>query len=121
MFNLVRRDGARENSGHYEALTPTQAGNPTAVGQVVLFGGKPYGIVERIHKNESGIATGVTVLRITDEMEFEVKVEDTGVFVFGTKYKLNGDKNSITTATDENGATFIAAVSDTVALVRFEA
>lgn len=83
MFNLVRRDGARENSGHFEALA--HDGTSTyLVGQVVSredgvakhCGGatnakKPYGIVAR---DEDKSGKEVIVLRITDEMDFDVPI-----------------------------------------------
>ena len=86
MFNLVRRDGARENSGHFEALGHTGT-SAYRIGQVVaLVSGKaalisghsntnvPYGIVAH---DEEVTGKEVIVLRITDEMEFEVPVSGT--------------------------------------------
>lgn len=85
MFNLVRRDGARENSGHFEALghngSAYKVGQVVALenGKAVLCGGAtnakvPYGIVAR---EEETTGSEVIVLRITDEMEFEVPVSGT--------------------------------------------
>lgn len=82
MFNLVRRDGARENSGHFEALghngTAYKVGQVVALenGKAVLCGGAtnakvPYGIVAR---EEETTGSEVIVLRITDEMEFDVPI-----------------------------------------------
>ena len=82
MFKLVRRDGARENSGHFESLGHN--GNAYNIGQVVtLDGGKamhwsgptstvaPYGIVARRAENTD---KEVIVLRITNDMEFETLI-----------------------------------------------
>lgn len=83
MFNLVSRDGARENSGHFESLKHDGT-SIYLVGQVVareagvakLCGGatnakKPYGIVAR---DENTQGKEVIVLRITDEMDFDVPI-----------------------------------------------
>lgn len=83
MFNLVRRDGARENSGHFEAIghsgiSTYKIGQVVALvsGKAVLISGTsntnvPYGIVAR---DEEATGKEVIVLRITDEMEFEAPV-----------------------------------------------
>lgn len=138
MFNLVRRDGARENSGHYEALDP-KSGAAYKVGQLValeagaatiISGGannalKPYGVVERIHKNDAGdTVTGVTVLRITDEMEFEVVTTmDTSALKIGAKIVIAATGDTVTTGTVADGkvgATFVADCGDGKIIVRFE-
>lgn len=139
MFNLVRRDGARENSGHYEALDPKSGGTAYKVGQLValeacaatiISGGannalKPYGVVERIHKNDAGdTVTGVTVLRITDEMEFEVVTTmDTSALKIGAKIVIAATGDTVTTGTvaeGKVGATFVADCGDGKIIVRFE-
>ena len=86
MFNLVRRDGARENSGHFEALkhdgtSVYQTGQVVAndEGEAKLITAaaentaKPYGIVAR---DEDATGKEVMVLRIMPDMEFEAPVTD---------------------------------------------
>ena len=82
MFNLVYRDGAPENTGHYE-ICKTNGGTEFKVGTLVSLSGgeavpyssgKPYGVVAIGSKDEGGDKIGdqVAVLKITDDMIFRV-------------------------------------------------
>ena len=82
MFNLIYRDGAPENTGHYEVFDKaTGSGRALTVGQLVSVSGgiasayssgKPYGVVAI---NAADGENEVTVLRITDDMIFETRCE----------------------------------------------
>ena len=81
MFNLVYRDGAPENAGHYEAfkkdvdaaLYTGQLVSVTTDTAAVYESGTPYGVVARdAGKGEDE----VVVLRITDDMIFRVGTEN---------------------------------------------
>lgn len=78
MFNLIYRDGAPENAGHYEVLKKNDgSGSALAVGQLVSISegiakkydksGKPYGVVAI---SAADGEDSVAVLRITDDMIF---------------------------------------------------
>jgi hypothetical protein len=79
MFNLIYRDGAPENTGHYEKFTTE---DDLVVGQLVSVssgaaseykaGEKPYGVV-----STSAAGGEVTVLKITDEMIFRAPITAT--------------------------------------------
>lgn len=85
MFNLIYRDGAPENTGHYEVFDKaTGSGKALAVGQLVSVSGntasayssgKPYGVVAI--KAADG-ENEVTVLRITDDMIFKTRCAYSG-------------------------------------------
>lgn len=125
MFKLVRRDGARENSGHFEALGHN--GTAYKVGQVVaLEGGKavlckgadnskvPYGIVAR---EEATTGEEVIVLRITDEMEFETAITGTSVAkaVPGMALAIGADYGSVVSASASlSSGAYGAIVADTL-------
>lgn len=128
MFNLVRRDGARENSGHFEALG--HDGSSTyKVGQVVsredgeaiLVGGAtnakvPYGIVAR---DEDLSGKEVIVLRITDEMEFDVPITGSDANIAkavpGFVLAINTDYGSVAAAAATLGSDYVGAeVVDTL-------
>ena len=76
MFNLIYRDGAPENAGHYEGFQKDAKATVMSVGELVSVtngiarkyaNGKPYGVVARASgKDEEEVA----VLRITDDMIF---------------------------------------------------
>ena len=80
MFNLIYRDGAPENTGHYEVFDKaTGSGKALTVGQLVSVSGntasaytsgKPYGVVA-IEASDGEDA--VTVLRITEDMIFKTR------------------------------------------------
>ena len=80
MFKLIYRDGAPENTGHYEVFDKaTGSGKALAVGQLVSVSGntasayssgKPYGVVAI---NAAEVDDAATVLRITDDMIFETR------------------------------------------------
>ena len=77
MFNLIYRDGAPENAGHYEVFRKNNgSGSALAVGQLVSVSegiaskyesGKPYGVVAI---SAADGEDSVAVLRITDDMIF---------------------------------------------------
>lgn len=78
MFNLIYRDGAPENTGHYEKFT---TGADLMVGQLVSVSGgaasvystgKPYGVVAT-----SAAGGEVVVLKITDDMIFRAPITAT--------------------------------------------
>ena len=76
MFNLIYRDGAPENAGHYEGFQKDAKATVMSVGELVSVkngvaskyaNGMPYGVVARASgKDEEDVA----VLRITDDMIF---------------------------------------------------
>jgi len=79
MFNLIYRDGTRENAGRYETLDKVSAATAFECGQAVeLSGGKateavgakkPYGIVAA--DSPAGEAV-VVVLKVEHDMVFSV-------------------------------------------------
>lgn len=79
MFNLIYRDGAPENTGHYEKFTTE---GDLVIGQLVSVSGgeaieykagdKPYGVV-----STSAAGGEVTVLKITDDMIFRAPITGT--------------------------------------------
>ena len=127
MFNLVRRDGARENSGHFESLK--HDGTSTyLIGQVVALEGGvakhvggatnakvPYGIVAR---DEDKSGKEVIVLRITDEMEFETPITGANIakVTAGFVVAINTtDYGSVASAAETLGADYVGAtVIDTL-------
>ena len=125
MFKLVRRDGARENSGHFEALghngTAYKVGQVVALegGKAVLCGGAtnakvPYGIVAR---EEATTGAEVIVLRITDEMEFEAAITGANVAkaVPGMALAIGTDYGSVISAASALGADYKGViVADTL-------
>jgi hypothetical protein len=122
MFNLVRRDGARENSGHFESLK--HDGTSTyLIGQVVALEGGvakhvggatnakvPYGIVAR---DEDKSGKEVIVLRITDEMEFETPITGANIakVTAGFAVAINTtDYGSVASAAATLGADYVGAI-----------
>ena len=81
MFNLVYRDGAPENAGHYEAfkkekneaLYTGQLVSVTTDTAAVYESGTPYGVVARDARDGED---EVVVLRITKDMIFRVGTEN---------------------------------------------
>ena len=79
MFNLIYRDGARENAGRYETLEKVSADTAFACGQAVALSGgkaseatnttKPYGIVAA---DSPAGESEVVVLKVEHDMVFSV-------------------------------------------------
>ena len=82
MFNLIYRDGAPENTGHYEVFgKATGSGKGLKAGTLVnvangtasaYSSGKPYGVVAI---NAADGEDAVTVLRITEDMIFKTRCD----------------------------------------------
>ena len=104
MFNLIYRDGAPENTGHYEVFDKTKgSGTALAVGQLVsvangiaskYVSGEPYGVVA-ISATDS--EDSVAVLRITNDMIFEGDMSSDSV----KKYDVGGRYAVFSTALGE--------------------
>jgi hypothetical protein len=105
MFNLVYRDGAPENTGHYEILD-TIPETVLIVGQLVSIeegkaaayaSGKPYGVVAIGTNDDATKATAaydqIAVLKIDSDMIFRVALSsgDTTSLVKGTKLKVSAN------------------------------
>ena len=129
MFNLIYRDGTRENAGRYETLEKASASTAFECGQAVaLSGGKaseatgavtPYGIVAADSPADEGT---VVVLKVEHDMVFSVPSGATGL-VKGDKCALAaGGKLGANGA--DGGATIVdvcgAAVEGDRVEVRFE-
>lgn len=95
MFNLIYRDGAPENAGHYEGFQKDDKATVMSVGELVSVtngvaskydaSSKPYGVVARASgKDEEDVA----VLRITDDMIFRITTTDTTGVSKGDKKKV---------------------------------
>ena len=76
MFNLIYRDGAPENAGHYEGFQKDAKATVMSVGELVSVtngvaskyaSGNPYGVVARASGDDE---EDVAVLRITGDMIF---------------------------------------------------
>lgn len=142
MFNLVYRDGAPENAGHYEGVL-TDGSSAYNVGQSIyldasgkakLCGGatsanKIYGIVaENADKNDAS----VLVLKVEKDMIFKCPITGTNIAKAVKGYKLainTTDYGSVASAaatlgTDYIGATVVEPLEATKAgdliEVRFE-
>lgn len=134
MFNLVYRDGAPENTGHYEVFETDGATN-LAVGTLVsISGGKaiayssgaPYGMVaigtEDANTKDGAAFDAVSVLRIDNDMIFRTKLTSGD-----TSSLKKGDKLKVTVAGVVSGAAAGVAfeitdiISDTVVEGRFVA
>ena len=104
MFNLIYRDGAPENAGHYKGFQKDAKATVMSVGELVSVtngvaskydaSGKPYGVVARASgKDEEDVA----VLRITDDMIFRITTT-------GTTGVSKGDKKKVTISGITTGA-----------------
>lgn len=123
MFNLIYRDGAPENTGHYEVFEKADgSGSALAVGQLVsvangmaskYVSGKPYGIVA-ISAADS--EDSVAVLRITDDMIFSASF--TGEANIGGALK-HTDSGVGTPTTSGYGFEVTEIVSDKLVKGRF--
>ena len=109
MFNLIYRDGAPENTGHYEVFEK-DAGK-LEVGKLVSVAngkasaytsGKPYGMVAIDAADEDD---AVAVLRITDDMIFKTGVSSDPV-VHVAKGDLKGFNSSEITNDSHTGWAF---------------
>lgn len=105
MFNLILRDGAPENAGHYEGIET--ANSALKVGQAVhIAGGKAvlatgdnpiYGIVSEPTKD--GV---VTVLKVTPDMIFKCPTSAVPA-AKGTKVTLNATADGVTATAPASG------------------
>lgn len=115
MFNLILRDGAPENAGHYEGVetanTSLKVGQAVHIanGKAVLATGDSpiYGIVA------GAVAGGiVTVLKVTPDMVFKVRTTAAPA-VMGAKVTLNATADAVTATAPASGK-FGATVVDTL-------
>lgn len=123
MFNLIYRDGAPENTGHYEVFDKaTGSGKALKVGQLVSVSGntasayssgKPYGVVAI--KAADG-ENEVTVLRITDDMIFGATLTGSATVGGALKHTATGVG---TTTTTGYGFEVTEVVSDKLVKGRF--
>lgn len=122
MFNLIYRDGAPENAGHYEGVVTDGATN-YAMGQAIYLdsagkakpcGGatnanKVYGIVcEDTDKS----APSVLVLKVERDMIFKCPITGTNAAKLFKGMRLainNTDYGSVATATATLGADYVGA------------
>lgn len=125
MFNLIYRDGAPENTGHYEVFEKTAgSGKALAVGQLVSVAnglaskyesGKPYGIVAI---SAADGEDSVAVLRITDDMIFSATLTGEDEPSIGGALK-HSDSGVGTTTTSGYGFEVTEIVSDKLVKGRF--
>jgi hypothetical protein len=124
MFNLIYRDGAPENTGHYEVFEKNDgSGSALAVGQLVSVtngiaskydaSGKPYGVVAI---SAADGEDSVAVLRITDDMIFSASL--TGSASIGGALKPT-DSGVGTSVTSGYGFEVTEIVSDKFVKGRF--
>ena len=123
MYNLIYRDGAPENTGHYEVFEKIAgSGKALTVGQLVSVtngiaseyeSGKPYGVVAI---NAADGEDAVAVLRITDDMIFSAPL--TGDASIGSTLKHTGSGVG-TTTTAGYGFEVTEVVSDKLVKGRF--
>lgn len=123
MFNLIYRDGAPENTGHYEVFEKNDgSGSALAVGQLVGVAngiaskysiGKPYGIVAI---SAADGEDSVAVLKITDDMIFSASL--TGDASIGGVLKHTATGVGTTTTTGY-GFEVTEVVSDKLVKGRF--
>ena len=123
MFNLIYRDGAPENTGHYEVFEKNDgSGSALAVGQLVSVAngvaskyasGKPYGVVAI---SAADGEDSVAVLRITDDMIFSASL--TGDASIGGVLKHTATGVGTTTTTGY-GFEVTEVVSDKLVKGRF--
>lgn len=122
MFNLIYRDGARENAGRYETLEKADASAKLECGTAVeLSGGKAaeatdavYGIVAA---DSSEGESSVVVLKVEHDMVFAVPATVTGL--------VKGDKVTLVDATKvgakgDGPATIVNICEGNRVEVRFE-
>ncbi len=128
MFNLILRDGAPENAGHYEGIETVNANLKVgqavhiASGKAVLATGDSpiYGIVSEPTKD--GV---VTVLKVTPDMIFKCPSTATPA-AKGTKVTLSSGADGVTATAvsgDKYGATVVenlGAAAGGLIEVRFE-
>jgi hypothetical protein len=128
MFNLILRDGAPENAGHYEGIETTvttlkvgQAVHIASGKAVLATGASPiYGIVSEPTKN--GV---VTVLKVTPDMIFKCPTSAAPA-AKGAKVTLNSTADGVTAtavASGKFGATVVETLGATAGgliEVRFE-
>lgn len=115
MFNLILRDGAPENAGHYEGIETTvttlkvgQAVHIASGKAVLATGASPiYGIVSEPTKN--GV---VTVLKVTPDMIFKCPTSAAPA-AKGTKVSLSSTADGVTATAVESGK-FGATVVETL-------
>ncbi|MBE6584864.1 MAG: hypothetical protein E7649_07850 [Ruminococcaceae bacterium] len=116
MFNLIYRDGARENAGRYETLEKNAASTAFECGQAVELSegkavvttGKVYGIVAADSPAGEG---AVVVLKVEHDMVFSVPTTDVTGLVKGAKFAIaTGSDNGKLGAKSETGAATIVDV-----------
>ena len=112
MFNLIYRDGTRENAGRYETLEKKAASTAFECGQAVELSegkavattGKAYGIVAADSPAGEG---AVVVLKVENDMVFSVPTTVVTGLVKGAKFAITADKLG---AASESGAATIVDV-----------
>ena len=125
MFNLIYRDGAPENTGHYESV-PTDGTNTYALGQAIyldtagkakLCGGttnsnKIYGIVAE-KKVDGTKVNSVLVLKVEKEMIFKCPIKGTeaniGKAVKGYRLSISTDYGSVAASDTTLATTYVGA------------
>lgn len=124
MFNLIYRDGAPENTGHYEGVTTDgstvyklgQAIYLDSTGKAKLCGGatnanKVYGIVSEKEANGARVAT-VRVLKVEKDMIFRCRITGANAAKAVKGYRLainTTDYGSVASATATLGADYVGA------------
>ena len=123
MFNLIYRDGAPENTGHYEVFgKATGSGKGLKAGTLVnvaagtasaYTSGAPYGVVAI---NAADGEDAVTVLRITDDMIFGASLTGSASVGGALKHTATGVGTATTTG---YGFQITEVVSDKLVKGRF--
>ena len=100
MFNLIYRDGAPENTGHYEGLK-TDGVSTYKVGQAVALEGGVAKLCggDTNTKNVYGIVSEgaevsdetVTVLKVERDMVFKCPVDESATLFKGQKLAIDGE------------------------------
>ena len=131
MFNLIYRDGTRENAGRYETLEKNAPATAFECGQAVaLSGGKAvaatttvYGIVAA---DSPAGETAVVVLKVEHDMVFSVPTTDISNLVKGAKFAIGtgAENGKLGSKSDSGAATIVdtcgAAQAGARVEVRFE-
>ena len=129
MFNLIYRDGARENAGRYETLEKASAETALECGTAIkLAGGKAseagasdavYGIVAADSPAGEG---AVVVLKVEHDMVFSVPTTTVAGLAKGAKFAIatGNDIGKLGVASESGAATIVDACGATEAGDRVE-
>ena len=128
MFNLIYRDGARENAGRYETLKKDEASTAFECGQAVELNadgeaiateGKAYGIVAA---DSPAGENAVVVLKVEHDMVFSVPTTTVASLAKGAKFAIAtvNDNGKLGAKSDTGAATIVDICGATKAGDRVE-